>query len=377
MKWDGRGLPPALKAHGLLLALQFLPLVVYIPYSLNIILTAALTVYVGSWRSVKKAAPAESMTSHDAMRFPLVGSAVLFGLFLMFKVLPKHLVNMLLATYITAIGGVVVVQTALPFVEPLFPPRLRERTIRLPTIPKIPYLLAEPLALNPSVPEAALVAPALALGIWYFFTKKFIANNLLGLAFSIQGIEHLSLGSVQTAGILLVGLFFYDIFWVFCTPVMVSVAKNFEAPIKLLFPRAALKAGAVNNFAMLGLGDIVIPGLFVALLLRYDVDNKCKTRYFQTVFWGYVGGLGTTILVMNVFKAAQPALLYIVPAVLGSVALHAALKRETKKVFNYEEAQAVPEQGAKEGGVVAVAPAPVVAVAPAPAGAAVEVKKVK
>ena len=33
------------------------------------------------------------------------------------------------------------------------------------------------------------------------------------------------------------GLFFYDVFWVFFTPVMVSVAKNFEAPIKLLFPR--------------------------------------------------------------------------------------------------------------------------------------------
>ncbi len=65
------------------------------------------------------------------------------------------------------------------------------------------------------------------------------------------------------------GLFFYDIFWVFCTPVMVSVAKNFDAPIKLLFPRSALKAGVPANFAMLGLGDIVIPGLFVALLLRW------------------------------------------------------------------------------------------------------------
>ncbi len=179
MKWDGRGLPPALKAHGLLLALQFLPLVVYIPYSFNIILNAALTVYVGSWRSVKKAAPAESMTNHDAMRFPLVGSAVLFGLFLLFKVLPKHLVNMLLATYITAIGALVIVQTATPFAELLFPLRLRERTVRLPTIPKIPYLLPEPLELNPTIPEAVLVVPALALGIWYFFTKKFIANNLL------------------------------------------------------------------------------------------------------------------------------------------------------------------------------------------------------
>lgn len=35
-----------------------------------------------------------------------------------------------------------------------------------------------------------------------------------------------------------------DIFWVFATPVMVSVAKNFDAPIKLLFPRALEPLGA-------------------------------------------------------------------------------------------------------------------------------------
>ena len=39
-----------------------------------------------------------------------------------------------------------------------------------------------------------------------------------------------------------------DIFWVCATPVMVSVAKNFDAPIKLLFPRAleAAAAGACS-----------------------------------------------------------------------------------------------------------------------------------
>ena len=67
-----------------------------------------------------------------------------------------------------------------------------------------------------------------------------------------------------------VGLFFYDIFWVFFTPVMVSVAKNFDVPIKLLFPRFS---GEDKPFSMLGLGDIVIPGLYVALMLRFD-------RYF-------------------------------------------------------------------------------------------------
>lgn len=35
--------------------------------------------------------------------------------------------------------------------------------------------------------------------------------------------------------VLQAGLFVYDIFWVFFTPVMVSVAKSFDAPIKVKF----------------------------------------------------------------------------------------------------------------------------------------------
>jgi minor histocompatibility antigen H13 len=40
----------------------------------------------------------------------------------------------------------------------------------------------------------------------------------------------------------------------------------------VVFPQDLLEKGlAANNFAMLGLGDIVIPGIFIALLLRFDV----------------------------------------------------------------------------------------------------------
>lgn len=39
---------------------------------------------------------------------------------------------------------------------------------------------------------------------------------------------------------------------------MVTVAKSFDAPIKLLFPRKI--PPAPQDFSMLGLGDIVIPG---------------------------------------------------------------------------------------------------------------------
>ena len=75
---------------------------------------------------------------------------------------------------------------------------------------------------------------------------------------------------------LLIFLFFYDIFFVFGTDVMLTVAKSIDAPIKLLFQKN-LKA-TPPEFSLLGLGDIVIPGIFIALCLRYDILRSIDTN---------------------------------------------------------------------------------------------------
>ena len=54
---------------------------------------------------------------------------------------------------------------------------------------------------------------------------------------------------------------------------------------------------------------------------------------------------------MNVFDAAQPALLYIVPAVLGAVAAHAAGRGEVGEVLAHSEE-------AEEGGEATKAKSP-------------------
>ena len=71
---------------------------------------------------------------------------------------------------------------------------------------------------------------------------------------------------------------------------MVTVAKSFEAPIKLVFPQDLIEHGlGATNMAMLGLGDIVIPGIFVALLLRYDQSLKRNSNfYFWVTFLAYI-----------------------------------------------------------------------------------------
>ena len=61
----------------------------------------------------------------------------------------------------------------------------------------------------------------------------------------------------------------------------VTVAKSFDAPIKLLFPRSEDLSGGKAPFSMLGLGDIVVPGIFVALILRYDAKQNFRSNYFR------------------------------------------------------------------------------------------------
>ena len=337
-------------AHFALIALAVAPLFTPVETNLNILGTATLAVYAGAHRSVRPVAAGntEAMTKQDAMRFPLIGSCVLFGFFLLFKFLPKDLVNKLLTGYFVLIGVFALTGTLAPVAGLAVPRGLAKKTLYFGTMPKIPFVMDEPARVELSGPELFAGVPAVAFCTWYVAEKHWFANNALGVAFSLQGIEFLTLDSIQIGAILLVGLFFYDIFWVFFTPVMVTVAKSFDAPIKLLFPRTGADAG-IPPFSMLGLGDIVIPGIYVALTLRMDHARVARAlakglpaprRYFEAVVFGYLAGLVTTIVVMNYFKAAQPALLYIVPGVLGATftrALVAGGWKEIKAVWGFDE----------------------------------------
>ncbi|WOK92326.1 signal peptide peptidase 2-like [Canna indica] len=310
-------------SEGLTLA----PLIVKVEPNLNVILTACLTVYVGCYRSVKPTTRSETMSKEHAMWFPVVGSAVLLSLFLLFKFLSKDLINAVLTCYFFVLGIIALSATLLPAVRRFLPRHWNEDLI----VWRVPYFQSASLEFTWSQIVSSI--PGTMFCVWYALKKHWLANNVLGIAFCIQGIEMLSLGSFKTGGILLGGLFIYDVFWVFCTPVMVSVAKSFDAPIKLLFPTL----NPAKPFSMLGLGDIVIPGIFVALALRFDMSRGNRSRYFNSSYFGYTTGLGLTILVMNWFQAAQPALLYIVPGVIGFLAAHCMWHGEGKLLLQYDE----------------------------------------
>ena len=328
-------------------------------------LITAACIYIGCHQSLKlsevdaktgkRNSEADALSKKDAMLFPVFGSVALVSLYLCYKFLGKEILNKLLTTYIM-LGGVAAVATTLdPFFSPLFPESCREKKHLIHFgIPSILRRLAdgqEEFKWHFSKQDVATHLFGLILAVVFLITKDFTVHNLFGMAFSIQAVKLVSAGGFLNGFILLWGLFVYDIFWVFGTDVMVTVALSLEAPAKFLFPQSfePLKYG------ILGLGDLVVPGIFISLCLRFDDFLSCKKRgvchlrdnipitadfpkpYFHVVLVNYLFGLAATGLAMHLMGQAQPALLYLVPFTTISVALTAFIKGDFSEMMSYKE----------------------------------------
>ncbi|KAL9117215.1 MAG: hypothetical protein Q9187_006249, partial [Circinaria calcarea] len=247
------------------------------------------------------------------------------------------------------------------------------------------------------------------LAILYFnlVDKPWWLTNLVGFSFSYSALQLMSPTTCWTGTLVLTALFFYDIYFVFFTPLMITVATSLDIPVKLLFPRPPGVNDKPNKKAlsMLGLGDVVIPGMMIGFALRFDLylfylrKQKCQKDFQDNVlvgniekeesstdkmkkrshemlkaqyqsatggwgerFWlrtqdydridggvfpktyfhasvvGYVLGMLCTLGVMQVYQHGQPALLYLVPAVLGSLWGTALFKGDLKTMWEYSEA---------------------------------------
>ncbi|KAJ1607177.1 presenilin-like protein [Cryptosporidium canis] len=338
-----------------------------LPIIIQMLMYTSSIIYIGSYMSLsqtiidpntgEKDRSTESLSRKDAMMFPIIGSGALFSLYLAYKFLPTYWVNLLLTSYLFIIGAIALMETILQFVSILI---YKCDDICRDT----KYIVIDThfnffgYFENPDDPRGHEIkitihhiwslAISLVLGIVWLATDSWIIHNMFAISFCIQAISLISIGSFKIGAILLSGLFVYDVFWVFGTDVMVTVAKSFQGPAKLIFPVS------LNPWkqSILGLGDIVIPGLFISLCLRFDLKDFTK-KYnksiyflisgspeaptFWTVLVAYMLGLVTTACVMLYFKAAQPALLYLVPFCLCSMIYSVVSRNKSTEAWNYSE----------------------------------------
>jgi len=332
-------------AIGVVSVLVLAPLAVQIPVSVQMLTSSVALIALGAERAARReqtrkesgeaAEPREVISGSAVYRFPLSASAMLLSLFLAFKYLPERWVSMALTAGSVLMAVLALAGLIAPTLETMAP-ILTSRA----GPPDAWWSLAASDVLS-----IALCAP---IGIWFWQQHHFVANNILACGLALSAIEFLGLEDFQSGAILLLGLFVYDIFWVFGSSrvfganVMVTVARKFQGPIKLLFPRVL--SPKPEDFSLLGLGDIVIPGLFVALMWRFDEHqfgtcSGMKRPYFIAAMIGYVLAVVTTYAMLIVFESAQPALLYIVPGLLIAAVITAAARGEIKALVSYSEAE--------------------------------------
>jgi hypothetical protein len=186
---------------------------------------------------------------------------------------------------------------------------------------------------------------------WYLCKNSswaWILQDLMGVAVCVVFLSAVRIPNLKVATILLSLAFFYDVFFVYLSPlifdksIMLKVVsgntptisdENFcekypsddlcqseVLPMLLVMPTFS---SYLSSESMLGLGDIVLPGLLLAWAARYDVrrygtlqSERAQRGYFTMCLIGYGFGLILANIAVSYFNSGQPALFYIVPLIL-------------------------------------------------------------
>ncbi|EKX42572.1 hypothetical protein GUITHDRAFT_73844 [Guillardia theta CCMP2712] len=191
---------------------------------------------------------------------------------------------------------------------------------------------------------AFFVAPLalLVVALW-LCTKHWIANDVLAISLVVFFLANIRLSSLMVATVLLLLAFCYDIFWVFMSSsifgknVMVTVATDLDVPIKILIPLVLTEETKSQlEFTLIGLGDIVLPGLLLCFAWRVDCDKGIDMQkgYFAVTMAGYLVALTLCEIIVGSLHLAQPAMIYLVPGTLIPFTLLALVRKEFTEVWN-------------------------------------------
>ncbi|CAH1789841.1 unnamed protein product [Owenia fusiformis] len=212
---------------------------------------------------------------------------------------------------------------------------------------------------RPKVSNLFLGLCCIGLSVWWGIERKasyaWILQNFLGVAFCTNMMKTIRMPNLMGCTILLGLLFFYDIFFVFITPlftkhgesIMVDVATGAggtsgeQLPMVLKVPKfsdAALNVCSLP-YSLLGFGDILVPGLLVSYCHGFDLKVQSKKIYYITNCIAYGVGLVICFVALAFMEIGQPALLYLVPCGLIPTYIIALIRGEFKHIWTGDRAR--------------------------------------
>lgn len=325
----------------------------WMPMSSHTLLLASCIVLIGAHASLPQASQeVETLGHEEAMALPLVAFGGLAALFIAYRFVDAATLNALLRVYFVAVGTFACGEAVRPFL-----PRAWFRGA-----PIVDVVLPVVGELRGTVGDGVGVAIGAVVAGTYGVTGHWLANNAVAAGLCVSGLAQLLTNRYATAAAILAGLFVYDIVMVYGTPMMLDVATKVDGPIKLVLPRGGLDARGAPAAGLLGLGDIIVPGLLLSLVLRFDTfralragalppppaaspadaraalpDTPFPRPLFLAGWLAYMVGLLITLVVMFWWEAGQPALFFLVPCVLLATAGGAAVRGELRALLTYTD----------------------------------------
>ena len=193
-----------------------------------LVLSALLCVYFGAYRSIirkdkqsKSGEKPDVLTAKDgksillrkqtiysfsfflAAMFPFIASGFLFGIYLVILLVSKEYITFVLNIYFFLIGIVALFRALQPVTKKLRFPALdkfREREFHITLAENKPSTTKATTTTEAvkdlmhvdfkfDLVDVGLFFLCVLVGVWYFLKRHWIANNIFGIAFSINAIE--------------------------------------------------------------------------------------------------------------------------------------------------------------------------------------------
>ena len=178
----------------------------------------------------------------------------------------------------------------------------------------------------------------LLLMISWYTSKNWILSNLLAIWVSCALVKIFRFNSLYPAFLILLGFFWFDIFWVIVSPILFEGDNIIEEVLNVIsFPLKVVVPGynAFSPWATLSIFDIVIPTFYISFMARFGQQQNTNSYYLShSIIYALSMGIVTWAMVYS--ESKHPILLYVIPFLFITTWIVAGIRGEWRNKLSLD-----------------------------------------
>jgi len=351
--------------HAALGAMLLLTRLVLVPVPVQTLVYTQSILYVGAHRSLAmldrdsepgEALQVEALSWREGALGPAFWLTITLSVCITYRCFGAQQVILLFTMYFSCVCTVAFAESIRPIILAFLSEEARRRTVhfKLPVLPSklVPRRDGENVWVVRFGKDRILAyAAAVLTSVAHLYTGDWTLHNTFVISLALQVLTHVSLGRFAVGVGLLGGMLLCDALWVFGSPAAPALATDFSGAVQVLLPVSWDPWRQVT----IGFGDIAVPGILVAMCLRFDAHTHLVSGgeavsllsdfskpYFLSACCAYL----LAKLVSGAILSGS-ALLYLVPATVCAPIALGYTRGQIRDLFAYNEEELMPKRGSE------------------------------